>query len=96
MSVGLMNLRSLKPVDESAVLGAISNSGLTVTIEDHFITGGLYSIVSELLLSRGTAAKVVPIAFKERWFRPALLPDVLEYEELTGPQIAKRILNELG
>jgi transketolase len=49
-SVGLVNLRSLKPLDEAAVLNVVRGGGLVVTLEDHFQTGGLYSILAELLL----------------------------------------------
>lgn len=89
--VGLVNMRSLKPVDEHAILNAAA-SDLVVTLEDHFLTGGLYSIVAETLLKYQTTANVLPMALNEKWFRPALLPDVLQHEGFTGKQIAERIL----
>lgn len=92
LSVGLVNMRSLKPVDEHAILHATRNSKLTVTLEDHFQTGGLYSIVAEVLLKHALTANVLPIALNERWFKPTLLPNVLEHEGFTGKQIAERIL----
>ena len=92
LSVGLVNMRSLKPVDEYAILQATRNSKLTVTLEDHFLTGGLYSIVAEVLLKHGLTANVLPFALNERWFKPSLLPNVLEYEGFTGKQIAEKIL----
>lgn len=92
LSVGLVNMRSLKPVDERAILEATQTSSLTVTLEDHFLTGGLYSIVAEVLLKNQLTAKVLPLALNEKWFKPALLPNVLEYEGFTGKQIAEKIL----
>jgi len=92
LSVGLINMRSLKPVDEQAILQATQGSNLTVTLEDHFLTGGLYSIVAEVLLKNGVTAKVLPFALNEKWFKPALLPNVLEHEGFTGKQIAEKIL----
>jgi len=91
LSVGLVNMRSLKPVDEEAILQA-AESKLLVTVEDHFLTGGLYSIIAEVLLEHQKTANVLPFALKDRWFRPALLPDVLQYEGFTGKQIAEHIL----
>ena len=91
LSVGLVNMRSLKPVDEQAILDA-AGSNLVVTLEDHFRTGGLYTIVAEVLLKHQTTANVMPLALKERWFRAALLPDVLQHEGFTGKQIAETIL----
>jgi transketolase len=91
LEVGLVNLRSLKPVDEETILKVAANSKLLVTIEDHFLTGGLYSIIAEIFLKNRTTANVLPFALNERWFRPGLLSEVLNYEGFTGPQIAAKI-----
>lgn len=53
LSVGLVNMRSLKPVDEAEIIRAAKRSRMLVTIEDHLLTGGLYSIVAEVLLKYG-------------------------------------------
>jgi transketolase len=92
LSVGLVNMRSLKPVDELAIVQATRDSKLTITLEDHFQTGGLYSIVAEVLLKHSLTAKVLPMALKDRWFKPALLPNVLQHEGFTGKQIAEKVL----
>ncbi len=91
-SVGLVNMRTLKPVDEQAILEACATSSVVVTVEDHFQTGGLYSIVAEVLLKNRKTANVLPIALNDKWFKPARLPEVLQYEGFTGKQIAERIL----
>jgi len=95
VSVRLLNLRSLKPIDEAAILRAASETGLLVTIEDHFLTGGLYTILSEVLTRNRIACDVLPIALESRWFKPALMDEVLEYEGFTAPQLASRILEKL-
>jgi transketolase len=94
-SVRLVNIRMPKPIDESAILNAVKECRLVVTLEDHFLTGGLYSIVAELLLKHRLTGNVLPIALEQRWFKPALLDRVLEYEGFTGKQIADKILNAL-
>jgi len=91
LSVGLINVRSLKPIDRELILKAASGSRLLVTVEDHFVTGGLYSILAELFIEEGVAPAVLPVGLNSRWFRPGLLPDVLTYEGFTGPQLAGRI-----
>ncbi len=91
LSVGLVNMRSLKPVDEQSILTA-TNSKLIVTLEDHFLIGGLYTIVAEVLLKHQKTANVLPFALKEKWFKPALLPAVIQHEGFSGKQIAEAIL----
>ncbi|MGH8582259.1 MAG: transketolase C-terminal domain-containing protein, partial [Gammaproteobacteria bacterium] len=96
LSVGLINLRCLKPVDSAAMLRAARGSALLVTVEDHFQTGGLYSLLAELLLGEGLRARCLPIALHERWFKPALLPEVLEYEGYTAAAITDKVLRHWG
>ncbi len=91
-ATGLINLGALKPIDEAAILDAAQNSALLVTIEDHFVPGGLYSIAAELFLKNQIVKPVLPLGLENRWFKPALLPDVLEYEGFTGSKIAERII----
>lgn len=95
LSVRLINIRMPKPIDEDAVLRAARETNMLVTLEDHFLTGGLFTIVAETLLRHGETADVLPFALNERWFRPALLPDVLQYEGFTGEQLAARILERV-
>jgi transketolase len=92
LSVGLLNMRCLKPVDEQAILAAATSSKLLVPVEDHFLTGGLYSIIAEVLLKHRITAQVLPFALNEKWFKPSLLPNVLQHEGFTGKQIAEKIL----
>ncbi|MEJ7662757.1 MAG: transketolase C-terminal domain-containing protein [Hymenobacter sp.] len=94
--MGLVNLRSLKPLDEAAAAQRREGGSLVVTVEDHFLTGGLYSILAELLLANELTAKVLPLALNERWYKPGLLSEVLEYEGFTGQHIARRIGERLG
>ncbi len=94
-SVGVINLRTLKPIDEELLKSICLSDVLAVTLEDHFITGGLFSILSECLVKEKIRCSVLPIALENKWFKPALLPDVLEYEGFTAEQIAGRINNEL-
>jgi len=92
----LLNLRSLKPLDEPAVIAAARRSRLLVAVEDHFQTGGLYSILAEVLVRHGVPCRLQSISLGERWFKPALLPDVLAHEGFTGPAIAGKVLAEIG
>jgi transketolase len=95
LSVRLVNLRTVQPVDEVAVLETALSTRLVVTIEDHFQTGGLFSILAEILLRNHVTARTLSIGFPGRWFTPALLPEVLRAEGLTGPDIAARIRSAL-
>ncbi len=95
LSVTLVNLRSLEPLDTQVTLAAARGHRLLVTFEDHFQTGGLFSIVCELLVKSGVSARVLPVALDKKWFKPGLLDDVLAHEGFTGEALATRIRAEL-
>jgi len=94
LSVGLVNMRSLKPVDEDIIISTALKTELIVTIEDHLQTGGLYSVVAEVLLNNRLTASVFPLALNEKWFKPALLQNVLEFEGFTPEKIAGKVIAE--
>jgi len=96
ISARVLNVRMPKPLDEATVLAAARECELIVTVEDHFLIGGLFSIVSELLATHAMRARILPIALAEKWFTPAMLPDVLRSEGFTGEQIAQKISAKLG
>jgi transketolase len=87
----VINLRTLAPLDAEAVLRAARETRLLVTIEDHLRIGGLASIVAELLVSERVSAPLLPLALPGRWFRPALLADVLRVEGFTPEALADRV-----
>lgn len=95
ISVQVSNMRTLKPIDARRIVDAAQSSDLIVTIEDHFRTGGLYSIVAETLLDNAHRAHVLPISIGDRWFAPGRLSEVLVHEELTGIALARRIISAL-
>lgn len=87
----LINLRTLAPVDKQAIINAARSKRLLVTIEDHFLVGGLYTIVAELLLSQRLTAIVTPLALEQRWFKPLLYQDLLKHEGFSADAIADRV-----
>jgi transketolase len=93
LSVRLLNMRTIKPIDEEAIISAALETSMIVTVEDHFLTGGLYSIVGEIFLKNNITNIVYPLALNN-WFKPALLDDVLKYEKFTGPDIAGKIYSK--
>lgn len=95
LKVGVVNMRSLKPIDEECILNLTGKTGKIVSIEDHFITGGLYSKVCEVLARNQKTIPIQSISMNERWFKPGLLSEVLEFEGFTGNKLADNIMQNL-
>lgn len=89
--ITLLNLRTLKPIDEEMIVDCLKTCRLIVTLEDHFITGGLFTILSEITVKNKICAEILPIAFENKWFKPTIISKALEFEGLTPNSIAMQI-----
>lgn len=88
----VINLRTIKPIDEQLIIEVSRKADLVVTIEDHLLESGIYSIVSKLLQKAGIATKVIPIGLNT-YFKPALnINEIIEFEGLSAQSIINKIL----
>ena len=65
ISVRVLNVHTLKPFDEEAILKAAEETRGIVTVEEHSIYGGLGSIVSEILAKSGCGKRLVNVGLKD-------------------------------
>lgn len=93
LSIGLVNMRTLKPIDKEILIKISKRSTLVVVVEDHFKIGGLYSILAEILLEHRISVRSMSIAFDGKWFKPAMFTDVLAYEGFSDEAISNKIFS---
>lgn len=91
ISVRLINLRTVKPIDEIEIINTAKSCKTLVTLEDHFRIGGLNSIVSEILIKEKLNVDLFSISLGNKFFKSAKLPDILSYEGFEAGQLARRI-----
>jgi len=48
----VLNIHTIKPLDEASILSAVSRTGNVITIEEHQVAGGFGSAVAELLAQK--------------------------------------------
>ena len=53
INIGVWNMHTLKPIDESAIIEIADKTSLILTVEEHNIIGGLGSAVAEVLSENG-------------------------------------------
>ena len=93
-SVRVINIHTLKPIDEEIIIKASKETDLLVTIEDHSIIGGLGSAVSEVLTEH-CPSRLVRIGLNDEFPESGPPTDLYEKYGLSSSQISKRIINEL-
>lgn len=95
----IVNMRSLRPLDEDSLVRVFVNYQRVICVEDHFRRGGLYSVVAEWLVQHPEVylawlqkgGRLESFSFQDSWFRPALLSDVLEYHGLSAHKMAEKV-----
>ncbi|WP_172380973.1 transketolase family protein [Vibrio sp. Vb339] len=58
-SVGVIDMHTIKPIDQNAIINAAKRSSKLMTVEEHNVLGGLGSAVSEVITSKGIGVKLL-------------------------------------
>jgi transketolase len=95
VSLRIVNVSTLKPIDEEAIRKFASGVKGVVTVEEHTIVGGLASIVAYIL--RGQAIPMEAIAIQDCFGQSALsYEQLLDHYGLTDTAIVKAVKKVLG
>ena len=88
----IYNIRYIKPLDETLVLGAAKSHKVIITVEDGCIKGGLYGAVTELLAS--DPVPVVPVGIPDEYLSQGTQEELREECGLTEGAIYRIIMAE--
>lgn len=94
ISAKVINLHTIKPIDEALLIEAARKTQGLVVCEEHSVIGGLASAVTEIL-SETHPAKILKIGVKNRFGQSGDEKDLLEEYQLTSGAIlaaAKKLL----
>jgi transketolase len=95
ISPRIVNVSTLKPIDEEAIKELASGVKGIVTVEEHTIIGGLASAVAFIL--RGRAIPMEAVAIQDCFGQSALsYEELLEHYGLTDKAIVKAVKKVLG
>jgi transketolase len=89
-SVRVLDVHTIKPLDEEAVLQAARETGALVTVEDATVLGGLGGAVAELTAERFPVF-VRRVGVKDRFGESGKPAEVKEVCELTAPSIRRAV-----
>ena len=92
-NVRVINIPTLKPIDEEIIIESAKTSEYLFTVEDHSIIGGLGSAVSEVLTDK-YPKRVTRIGLDDIFPESAPPSDLYEKYGLSSEQITKRVLSE--
>ena len=92
----LVNMRFVKPLDETLLLELAADHACFVTIEDHAIAGGAGSAVNELFAARGVRKPMLNLGIPDRFVEHGSREDCLKSIGLDAPGIRASVESWLG
>ena len=94
ISVEVINLHTIKPLDEKTILKTAKKTGKIITLEDHQIIGGLGSAVTELL-SEKYPVPIKRLGIRDSFGESGKAKQLYEKHKLTSKHIVKEIMKFL-
>ena len=86
----VVNLHTIKPIDEELVVKAASETGRVVTVEEHSVIGGLGSAVCDVLSAK-VPTKVMKIGINDTYGESGPAKDLVKKYGLDGDSIAEKV-----
>jgi transketolase len=90
----VIDMPTIKPVDEDLILKAAQETGLLITVEEHNVIGGLGSAVCETVSSK-YPVPVERIGVMDRFGMSGDADELLDYFGLTTDNIVKKVYTAL-
>jgi transketolase len=96
LSVGVVNMHTLKPIDAHALDDLVGQTGALVTVEEHSVLGGLGGAVAEVVGARRGAPPVLRLGVGDMFPKVGSYEYALEQCGLTDQSIAKAVVEWLS
>ena len=90
ISAEVINIHTIKPLDEELVVASATKTGKVVTVEEHSVIGGLGSAVCDAL-SEKAPTKVMKIGVYDRFGESGPGADLIKKYELDAESIYKKV-----
>ena len=86
----VINIHTIKPLDEELVVAAAKETGKVVTIEEHSIIGGLGSAVCDVLCEKAPTP-VLKIGIQDVFGESGPAASLIQKYKLDGPGVYEQV-----
>src|SRR5690606_23457663 len=91
ISAEVVNIHTIKPLDEAAILASVTKTGCAVSAEEHQMNGGLGDSVAQVL-ARKMPAPLEMVAVNDSFGESGMPMDLLKKYGLSTENIVKAAL----
>ncbi len=88
LSIRVIDLYSIKPIDEQTLRAAAEETAFIVTVEDHYAEGGIGEAVRSALFDTGVPVHSLAVRKKPRSGKPG---ELLDFEQISSKAIVAKV-----
>ncbi len=92
----IINIHTIKPIDEEIILQAAKDTGLIITAEEHNIIGGLGSAVCDVVCASNYNVPVIKIGVNDTYGMSGNANDLLDFYGLSYNNIVDKVLHNIN
>lgn len=91
VSVRVLDMHTIKPIDEAAVLKAVADTRRIITAEDHSVVGGLGSAVADVIAKSGKGCAFRKLGYQDEFSIVGYPEDLLHHYKIDADGILEAI-----
>ena len=92
LDVTLVNISSIKPIDKDAIVELAQKHSLFVSVEDHYVNGGMGSVLSEILTDVGARVKLIRLGVQDTFGESGEPVELYQKFGFSSEKIAEAVL----
>lgn len=96
LSVRVLNIHTIKPIDKEAIMKAVSETRRIVTIEEHNVVGGLGTAVADVIAESGKGCAFEKVGLQDEFAEIGYPEDLYSYYKLDADGIIEKVREVMG
>ncbi len=96
LSVRVLNIHTIKPIDQEAIMKAVVDTRRIITIEEHSVIGGLGSAVADVIASSGKGCAFEKLGLQDEFSLVGYPEDLYAHYKLDTNGIIDKVREVMG
>lgn len=96
LSVRVLNIHTIKPIDKEAILKAVTETRRIVTFEEHNVIGGLGTAVADIIAESGKGCAFEKVGLQDEYAEIGYPEDLYSYYKLDADGIIEKVRGIMG
>ena len=96
LSVRVLNVHTIKPIDREAILKAVQETRRIVTFEDHNVIGGLGTTVADVIAESGKGCAFQKVGIPDEFTIIGYPEDIMNYYKIDTDGIVEKVRQVMG